>query len=170
MSEQGQPHLIFLPTLEEGAETYRVLSDLMTFKLSGTHTRGTFFLCFNQVPPQGGAGMHRQKGEETFIIWEGELEFSTQHENTITTFTASRGAIIHVPQGVAHGYRNTNDAPASMLVIFAPAGKAEQFFRTLGVPVADHTHAPLPTPPDLEALQALLQEHQVELVAPPPDN
>ena len=96
MSHQEQ-HLTYIP-LEEG-RTFRVLSDIMTFKLGRADTQGAFFLCFDQVPPQGGAAMHRQQGQETFVIFEGELEFSTQDESETSTFTASRGAVVHVPAG-----------------------------------------------------------------------
>ena len=164
MSHQEQ-HLTYIP-LEEG-RTFRVLSDIMTFKLGRADTQGAFFLCFDQVPPQGGAAMHRQQGQETFVIFEGELEFSTQDESETSTFTASRGAVVHVPAGIAHAYANISTVPASMLVIFTPAGLTERFFEQIGIPVTDRGNLPPPAFPDPERVQTLLQEHQVQLVMPP---
>ncbi|MEO6888575.1 MAG: cupin domain-containing protein [Ktedonobacteraceae bacterium] len=165
-NDEQKQQLIFVPSLEEGP-TYRVLSDLMSFPLGSTQTEGTFLLCFNQVPPQGEVAMHRQTAKETFIVWEGEIEFSTLSNGAITRFRAPRGAIVHVPEGVAHAYRNVSEIPASMLVLFMPAGQTEHFFARLGVPVTDRTQPPPPAMPDPVLLQKLLKNSQVQIVPLP---
>ncbi len=151
--------------LEEGRK-FRVLTDLITFKLGGSDTQGTFFLIFDKVEPQGGVAMHRQSGQETFIIFEGELKFTIQQNDEVSTFTASRGAVVHVPAGVAHAYNNTSTSPTSMFVLFTPAGKTEQFFERFGVPVTDEHMIPSPVIPDAETLRIMQQEYNIQLVPP----
>lgn len=167
MDHSTQP-LIVLPP-EEG-QTFRVLSDLMTFKLVSKQTQNAFFLCFSHVPPQSGVAMHKQAGQETFIIFEGEVEFSTLSEEKIVTFPAPRGTVVHIPEQAPHAYRNVSDAPASMFVLFAPGG-AERFFQQLGVPVTDQTavQASPRAPFDPELLQKLSLRYGVQLVVPPSD-
>ncbi len=165
-NDDQEQQLIFIPSLEEGP-TYRVLWDVMNFPLRSSQTGGAFLLCFNQLPADAQVGMHRQPGQETFIVWEGEIEFSTLSHGDLSTFNASRGAIVHIPEGVAHAYRNISAVPASMLVLFMPAGPTEHFFKRLGVPIVDRTQAPPPTLPDPETLLALLKDYQVNLVPLP---
>lgn len=163
MNNQEQ-HVTFMH-LEEGRK-FRVLTDLITFKLGGSDTQGTFFLIFDKVEPQGGVAMHRQSGQETFIIFEGELKFTIQQNDEVSTFTASRGAVVHVPAGVAHAYNNTSTSPTSMFVLFTPAGKTEQFFERFGVPVTDEHMIPSPVIPDAETLRIMQQEYNIQLVPP----
>ncbi len=74
---------------------------------------------------------------------------------------------MHIPEGVAHDYRNVSEAPAAMLVLFMPAGQAEHFFAQLGVPVTDRTKPPPPALPDPVLLQKLLKNSQVQIVPLP---
>jgi quercetin dioxygenase-like cupin family protein len=160
MNDQGP--VIAIPT--EG-RTLRVFNDLITIKLRGTQTQRAFSLFFVQVLPGGGVRRHTQLGQETFILFEGELEFSLQDGPTLTTFTATPGTVIHVPEGVAHGYRNASEAPAAFFVFFTPSG-SERFFERLGVPVTDPNHLPAFAFPDPASLGALLEEFGVRIVSP----
>lgn len=146
----------------EGA-SFRVLSDVMTFKLTGAQTQDALFLCFDQVPPGGGVTMHKQAGQETFLVFEGELEFCTLSEpdGERVIFTASRGDVVHVNEYIPHAYRNTTEVSASMFIFFTPAG-AEQFFQKLGSPIMDSdVKAPSLSP---ELFRDLLQQYGVQLV------
>ena len=159
--------MIVLPP--EFGQTFRVVTDLMTFKLTSTQTQNAFFLCFHDVPPQSGVDMHTQAGQETFIVFDGELEFSTLKDEEVVKYAASRGAVIHVPEGIPHKYQNTSADPASMVVLFTPGG-AERFFERVGVPIGDHTQASAPLSPDPEEVEKLLRQYKVRLVAPPPES
>ena len=44
---------------------------------------------------------------------------------------ASAGDFLHVPEGGVHGFRNDSDAPATMLILFAPGAPRETYFREL---------------------------------------
>lgn len=165
MDHAAQPMIVLPP--EEG-ETFRVLSDLMTFKLVSEQTQQAFFLCFSHVPPQSEVAMHKQVGQETFIIFEGELEFSTLSEDKITTFAAPRGTVIHIPEWTPHAYKNASPAPASMFVLFTPGG-AEKFFQRLGTPITDQTPTRTPRALDPDLLNKLSRQYGVQLVSLPAD-
>ena len=164
MNDQA-PRVITIPA-GAGTPTLRVLGDLITFTLRGDQTRRAFSLFFDQVPPGGEVPAHTQQGQETFIIFEGELEFSAQDGTTLETFTAGRGTVIHVPEGAAHGYRNVSTAPAAFFVIFTPSGASERFFERLGVPTSGPDHLPSFAPPDPQVLAALLEELGIRIVSP----
>ena len=150
-------------------QTVRVLDDLVTFALSGSQTAGAFTLLFDRVLPGGAVPLHAQTGQETFILIEGQLEFSVQEdgEGQVSSFTAERGTVVHVPEGVPHSYTNPTASPALMFVLFTPAGKTRQFFERLGVPVADPANPPPFVMPEPDALAAIFAEFEVRLAPPP---
>jgi mannose-6-phosphate isomerase-like protein (cupin superfamily) len=41
---------------------------------------------------------------------------------------ATAGDFLHVPAGGVHAFRNESDAPASMLILFAPGAPREPYF------------------------------------------
>lgn len=169
MLDDQAPQAITVPA-GTGAATLRMLGDLITFTLSGKQTQRAFSLFFNQVPPGAGVPAHTQLGQETFIMFEGELEFSFPDGTATHTFTATRGAVIHIPEGVAHGYQNTSSASAAFFVIFAPSGMSERFFGELGVPVTGPDHLPLFAPPDPQVLARLAKEVGLRSVPPAPQS
>ena len=53
-----------------------VVGELLTLKVVGSNTHGTFALIEEVTPPQGGPPPHMHTREdETFYVLEGELEF-----------------------------------------------------------------------------------------------
>ncbi|GHJ43856.1 cupin [Catellatospora sp. TT07R-123] len=99
------------------------------FIAPGTATQGRFGL-FEWVaaPRTGATDAHLHKTfSESFYVTSGELTlYDGAH-----WITARSGDFLHVPEGVAHGFRNDTDELASMLVLFAPAPPREAFFREL---------------------------------------
>lgn len=153
-------------TSAQQGRTFRVINDLITFTLGSAQTGGAFSLLFDQVLPQGGVPMHAQTGQETFIIFDGKLEFSFQEDQGTTSVTATRGMVVHIPSGVGHAYSNKGATSAFLFVLFTPTGTTEHFFERLGVPVTDGEHLPPFVTPDPASLLALFEEFQVRLVDP----
>ena len=56
--------------------------------------------------------------EETFHVVDGRLQFQVGEEQ----FTATTGAVLHVPAGTPHAFWNDGPAPARMIVTFSPGG------------------------------------------------
>jgi quercetin dioxygenase-like cupin family protein len=44
---------------------------------------------------------------------------------------ATAGDFLYVPQGGIHGFKNSSDEPASMLLLFTPGAPREEYFETL---------------------------------------
>ena len=64
---------------------------------------------------------------ESFYVLSGEVRiFDGRAWVPCTT-----GDFVHVPPGGVHGFRNESKAPASMLILFAPAGPRESYFEEL---------------------------------------
>jgi mannose-6-phosphate isomerase-like protein (cupin superfamily) len=76
----------------------------------------------------GGPGPHFHRTiAESFYILAGSVEI---HDGNDWVSTQA-GAFVHVPAGGWHGFRNASDAPASMLIHFAPGAPREGYFETL---------------------------------------
>lgn len=77
---------------------------------------------------------------------------------------------MNIPANAPHAFRNASSAAARMLCLCAPAGQ-EEFFLSIGVPVASRTTA-APKASDEEATamrakaEALLPKYRTEM--PPP--
>ncbi|GAA2354375.1 cupin [Catellatospora methionotrophica] len=99
------------------------------FVAPGGATQGRFGLFeWVSAPRTGGTDAHLHKTfSESFYVTAGAL---TLYDGT-KWITARSGDFLHVPEGVAHGFRNDTDETASMLVLFAPAPPREKFFREL---------------------------------------
>lgn len=114
-----------------------LVGDTYTITVSGAQTNGRFCVIDMLVPPGGGPGPHRHSFEETFILLEGEIEFTFRGQKS----TARAGTTINIPSNAPHQFHNASSQPARMICICAPAGN-DQFFLEVGTPVATRTTAP----------------------------
>ena len=96
----------------------------LTFKVRGAQTEGALTAFENLIAPDDGPPLHThdREGESWYVI-EGSLRFKLDGEIR----QASTGSYVFVPPGVPHCFQNVGDAPARILVLFAPAGM-EGFF------------------------------------------
>ena len=94
-----------------------VLGVIITFKLGGAQTEGVFALMFDRVNPHCATPMHRQRGDETFIIQVGELDFHMMQDGSVKTVKVGPGTVIHVPAGLDHGYSNTTESCVKLAVL-----------------------------------------------------
>ncbi|MBI4560205.1 MAG: cupin domain-containing protein [Candidatus Hydrogenedentes bacterium] len=129
----------------------RVVTDLMTFKVTGKETNGQYALIEMMVPPEGGPPLHiHTREDEGFWILEGALEFQAGEQK----FKAGPGTYIHSPRDLAHTYKNIGSQPARALVFIMPAG-FEEFFLEIGEPA---TAAEVPAaPPSPEYIEHLVK-------------
>ena len=126
-----------------------VVGDTYTILLAGKDTAGRFCLIDIHIPPGGGPPPHRHDFEETFILLDGELEFTFRGVKRVVR----AGETINVPANAPHQFHNSSSQPVRMLCICSPAGQ-EEFFLEVGVPVATRT---TPPPQLSEAAQAALK-------------
>lgn len=122
----------------EISATYRPVGEVETlvrptvrnsFVATGDVTNGEFGLFqYDMAPEAGGPAAHFHRTfSESFFILDGTVRLFNG-ENWVN---ATKGDFLYVPQGGIHAFRNDSDAPASMLILFAPAPPRERYFKEL---------------------------------------
>ena len=96
---------------------------------TGESTEGLFGLYrWEMAGDRGGAAPHFHRSfSESFYILSGNVRIYDGQE----WVDAGAGDFAHVPPGGIHGFANQSDAPASMLILFAPGAPREQYFEGL---------------------------------------
>lgn len=159
--EKSKQAIVIPP--DGGARTW-LLGDTYTLKLAGEQTGGAFALLEAVVPPGGGPPPHAHYAEdETFVILEGEIMFTTD----AGTIPATAGAIVHVPKGALHAYAAVGTNPVRMLFLYAPSGM-EGMFAEIGTVAQPGLPAPPPGPEDAARLGAVAAKYNFAIL-PPPD-
>ena len=94
--------------------------------VTGAGTGGLFGLYrWEMVPNGGGPGPHFHRTlAESFYVLVGTVKIFDGN----TWLDARPGDFVHVPIGGIHGFRNESDAPAEMLIHFAPGAPREGYF------------------------------------------
>lgn len=99
------------------------------FVAPGSVTDGEFGLFEWRMPPSGGGpDPHYHKTfSESFYVMSGTIGLY----NGDQWISARPGDFLYVPRNGVHAFRNDDDVPASMLILFAPAPPRENYFREL---------------------------------------
>ncbi len=147
----------------EGGDSWWVTNHHQLMKLTGEQTGGGLALWIETVPPGGGPPPHTHTREdECFIVLEGEVTFSTQGVEK----TTGPGAVIYLPRGEIHTFRNSGDKPARMVVIVTPAG-FENFFQEVAVQSPSRTMRPPVEQAEIDALMEAAPRYGLEFAPPP---
>ncbi len=109
--------------------TFATSGTVARFVAPGSVTRGQYGLFeWNMQPQSGGADAHFHRTfSEAFYVMSGVVRLYNG-EKWIPT---RAGEFLYVPQGGIHGFRNDDEVPASMLILFAPGAPREEYFREL---------------------------------------
>ena len=126
--------VIARPESDESLPHVGLAGDTYTILLTGKDTAGRFCLIDMLIPPGGGPGLHRHDFEETFILREGEIEFTFRGEKA----TVRAGETLNIPANAPHLLRNQSDKTVRMLCLCSPAGQ-DEFFLSVGVKVDSRT-------------------------------
>jgi mannose-6-phosphate isomerase-like protein (cupin superfamily) len=120
-----------------GAGTvYHIRSDTMTVKVPGGATGGAYAVLEVQAAPLSGPPqMHRHVAQESFYVLEGDFAVLTVRGGHVETIPAPAGALVLVPGGIPHNYKNVGTSPGRFLATFTPAG-IEGFFAEMSVALA----------------------------------
>lgn len=141
-------------------------AQLVTTKVSTEQTGGAYSLFEVEVRPGGGSAPHIQhRDDECLYVLDGEFEFLGDDGSTTRV---GSGALVYVPKGNLHRYRNISETTGRLLVIHTPGGSHELFLEEAGEPVTNGTVAP-ETEESLEAerISAIGVEYGIELVPLP---
>ncbi len=127
----------------------------MRFFVDGTHTDGHMSMAEMIVPP--GAKVpppHFHVGvDETALVLEGTFHYRI--DGTLHEMRA--GDRRFSPRGLTHAFSNPSDAPARVLLTFAPALIGPAYFREIGDLLAAGG------PPDFTKVRAVMEKHGLVL-------
>lgn len=148
-------------------DTYNVIGELLTFKVTTTETNGAFAVVELLAQPGGGPPLHTHPSAESFTILEGAFEFTAQQDGQLTTVLAEPGDTVFIPGGMPHAYKAVSDIPGKTMLVLTPGDEMERFFAEAGVLVAPGASGPA-GPPDIGALLAAGNKHGLEFLLPEP--
>ena len=137
--------------------------DEVTFLITGEETGGAVFMAELSVPPAGGPPSHiHHREDESFYVREGTLAIRMGDR----TVNAAPEDFVYIPRGTVHGFKNTGNGHAKMLVTFTPAGM-EKFFEEAFHPAGDRSAGPpLVTDEILARLIGAAARNGVEFLPP----
>ncbi len=137
------------------------LDQLVVVKLRGADA--PYGVLETELAKDRGTPFHRHTDEdEAFYVLEGELSIYVEGG---TVLHGSPGTYVHVPRGVAHGFKT--HTRVRMLVLSGPTGFVD-FTREYGAPAPD-AGLPPAAAPNLPRLQALAAKYHIELLGPLPE-
>ncbi len=119
-----------IPTILVGATTASLVA-------TGSLTDGHYGLFrWDMTATSGGATPHFHRTfSEAFYVLDGEVGLFDGRGWR----EGRAGDFLYIPPGGVHAFRNTSDAPVSMLIVFAPAPPREAYFRELAERIASGT-------------------------------
>jgi quercetin dioxygenase-like cupin family protein len=147
----------------EDGEAFWGFGSLWTVKASAEQTGGRFALVEELAPGGAGTPLHRHaEDDESFYVLEGEITFYLEDDQPIT---AIAGSFVHVPGGAVHAFHVDSEI-ARYLIITTP--QHECFYRAAFGDPAQSRNLPPNGPPNMERLEAAMQEYKVEMLGQPP--
>ena len=112
---QAQPVLVSA----NAGTVFNVIGDQFTIKLATQQTQGAFTLLEIITPPGGGPPPHYHSNhDELFLLQEGRVSYFLQDRWT----EFGPGAVVFVPRGCIHAFRNVGDVPARQYGLVTPSG------------------------------------------------
>lgn len=136
-------------------------TEFVTLKLTGSETSGAFAVVELVAMPGAEPPPHiHHRTDETYYLLEGELAVLDGKR----TYTATAGAIVHLPKGTLHAWRNATTQPARALLLITPAG-FEGVIAEVGVPgtrASPPSPPPPPTAEDVQRMQELGRKYDTE--------
>jgi mannose-6-phosphate isomerase-like protein (cupin superfamily) len=113
-------------SVEQPAELVYPNGTRCHYLATGELTRGLFGLYrWESIARGGGPGPHFHRTfTESFYVLDGNIKIYNGRE----WIDAQPGDFVHIPEGGLHGFRNDSDAPASLLIHFAPGAPREAYF------------------------------------------
>jgi quercetin dioxygenase-like cupin family protein len=120
-------HLVYRPATD--VDVLSVGAARAVFVAPGSLTWGRFGLFrWDMAPHAGGPDPHfHTTFSESFYVLDGVVRLG----DGTRWRDATAGDYLYVPEGGVHAFRNDSDAPASMLILFAPGTPRERYFEEL---------------------------------------
>jgi quercetin dioxygenase-like cupin family protein len=125
LGDTGEANALFRPA-DTPPDLVRPGGNRTHYLATHASTGGEFGLYQVDMGPKApGPSSHFHRSiSESFFILSGEVSLYDGDHWT----TGRQGDFLYVPVGGLHGFRNDSDAPASMLLLFAPGAPREEYF------------------------------------------
>jgi quercetin dioxygenase-like cupin family protein len=108
----------------EGGQNCSVLGSVTRIVLDAGATGGGMTLVEITDKPGGGVPLHvHEREDETFMVVEGEVEFTVDGHATV----GGPGTVMWGPRKVPHAFRMVGDAPSRIFVAITPSGMEGMF-------------------------------------------
>ena len=128
--------IIHVPT--GGGHKFWVFGDLDIIKAAKEETNGEMTFVETVVPPRSGPPLHIHENEsESIYVLDGKI---TVEANGLS-FDLETGGFTHMPKNSVHLFKNDQDEPSRILLIFLPSG-IEGYFEALGTPMVEGVPSP----------------------------
>lgn len=109
----------------------------VTTKVRGAQTGDAYTVLELVLPPGAGAPLHvHQREDEIFYVIEGAVEI--RHGGQ--TYVAETGAVVVLPKGQPHAFRNPGDSPNRILITAVPGG-LDRYFDEINAATQDQIDA-----------------------------
>ena len=132
-------------------EVLRAFGEEVTVKLGGAATAGLLSLWVETTPPGGGPPPHFHLNEdELFLVHRGRVQFLVEGQ----WVEPGEGAVVYVPRGNVHAFRNAGQSPSTMWILTTPSG-FETFFARCAAEFAR------PQGPDMDRVIGIGAEHGI---------
>jgi quercetin dioxygenase-like cupin family protein len=148
----GEVHLVGAGQDRFG-ETRLMGFSRLNFKVGSSETDGGLFIVENaNLSPGGGPPLHYHLSQdEWFCVTKGRVGIQVGNRR----LELSAGESVLAPRRISHTWSALTEG-STLLGVFSPAGKVEQFFRD----VAGH--------PELQANAEFVSRYEMQLVGPSP--
>ncbi len=111
----------------EAGKTWNIFGLKIVGKIMSEETAGQYAVVMSTTPPAGGPPLHvHEKEDELFYVVKGTYEFRCGD----ALKTVSEGALVHLPRGKPHSFKNVGDTPGVLLNTISPGG-FEVFFEDI---------------------------------------
>jgi DNA-binding transcriptional MerR regulator len=128
-------------------------------KVSARDTGGA--MCVFEFTGLSSGPLRRQRDQDECIyVVEGELKFVIGEKQ----FHAGPGESVFVPRQTAYAWVTANGSPATILDIYQPAGRMEEFFEALA---EFNSGPPVHEALSIDQFRRLFQDHGLEVAGPP---
>jgi DNA-binding transcriptional MerR regulator len=147
-------------------ENIKLGGDPIDCKVSGQDTEDA--MCVFEFTGKSGGPRHLHYDQDEWIyVIEGEFEFHIGKKQ----LRLRGGESIFLPRKVAHVWGCVSDNEGKIINVYQPAGKMEEFFRTLpgfkGLPTKEDVINKTYTKEQIDALHRLFHAHGMDVLGPP---
>ncbi len=132
-----------------------VLGQFVTVRIGADESGGRFALFELECPPGTGTPLHREAGDESFLVLEGQLTFTLDGRSV----EAGPGDCVVVPAATPHAEANASSAPARALSLSTLGARKVAMFEALAAIGRQGQFEPA-------TIVAVCAEHGVDVLPP----